>query len=162
MGRRGPKPKPTAVQERSGAFEKHPERRNANEPKPKPGAPFMPPHVKANAAAAAVWLDLCAWLDDMKILAQSDQCLMAQYCVTYADYVKYYEHISKHGVSVSTATGGVRTSPEAMQFNKLADRLTKLCSELGLTPSARSRISVAEPVDEEDPMQAILLRFQGG
>jgi P27 family predicted phage terminase small subunit len=60
------------------------------------------------------------------------------------------------------AAGGVTTSPEAHQYNKLSDRLIKLCAELGLTPSARSRISVAEPDKTDDPMEAILLKFQGG
>lgn len=159
---RGRKPKPTAVKEREGAFVKDPQRRNKREPKPRPGAPPVPPHVKVDPVATEEWANLCEWLDDMKILAQADRTLMAHYCTTYSEYLKHYKHVAKHGVSVPTAAGGVTTSPEAHQYNKLADRLIKLCAELGLTPSARSRISVAEPSKEDDPMEAILLKFQGG
>ena len=122
----------------------------------------MPPHVKANATAATTWFNLCEWLDDMRILAQADQCLMAQYCMTYAEYLKYSDYVTKNGVSVPTASGGVTTAPEAHQYNKLSDRLLKLCTELGLTPSARSRISVAQIEDDDDPMEAVLLKMTGG
>ena len=162
MGRRGPKPKPNAVKEREGAFVKNPQRRNKNEPKPRRGAPPVPSFVKVNKAAAEEWTSLCQWLDEMGILAQADRTLMAQYCTTYAEWVRYYEHVAKHGVSIPNASGALSTTPEAHQYNKLSDRLIKLCAELGLTPSARSRISVAQHDTEDDPMQAVLLRFQGG
>ena len=159
---RGRKPKPTAVHEASGALAKNPKRRNRQEPKPKPGAPKMPGVVRADPVASQEWEALCGWLDDMRILSKADRTLMAQYCTTYAEWVKYMTHVRQYGVSVPTASGGVTTSPETYQYNKLSDRMLKLLAELGLTPSARSRIRTPEQRDDDDPFNVLLERMSGG
>lgn len=158
---RGRKPKPTAVKEASGALRKNPQRRNRREPKPPAGAPPMPSIVAADPAAKTEWMELCGWLADMGTLAKADRSLMAIYCTTFSEWVKYMEHVREHGVCVATANGGVTTAPEAHQYNKLSDRMLKLLTELGLTPSARSRIRTPEQNDEEDPFQNLLERFSG-
>lgn len=158
---RGRKPKPSAVKERSGALRKNPQRRNKEEPKPTLGAPRKPAMVEADQIASQEWDSLCDWLDDMGILAKADRALMISYVTTYSEWRKYFIHVRDHGVSVPTATGGVTTSPETHQYNKLSDRLLKLLVELGLTPSARSRLKATEPKDDDDPFASLVGRLSG-
>lgn len=158
---RGRKPKATAVKEASGALRKNPQRRNHEEPQPRLGWPAMPSTVAADEAASAAWSAVCGILEEMKILAVSDVHAIAMYCTTYAEWSKAYEHVRKHGVSCPTAAGGVTTSPETHQYNKLSDRLLKMFAELGMTPSSRSRIRVQGDAEEDNPITDLLARFQG-
>ena len=121
----------------------------------------MPSMVKADPVAAEEWKALCGWLADMKILAKSDRSLMVSYVTTYSEWLKAYQYIQKNGVSCPTAAGSVTTAPEAHHYHKLSDRLLKLLVELGLTPSARSRIKAPDQQDIDDPFQNLLDRFSG-
>lgn len=158
---RGRKPKPTAVKERSGALRKNPQRRNEYEPRPTLGAPRKPSMVAADPIASNEWDSLCEWLDDMGILAKADRSLMIHYVTTYSEWRKYFVIVRDYGVSVPTATGGVTTSPETHQYNKLSDRLLKLLVELGLTPSARSRLKATDVKDDDDPFASLVSRLSG-
>jgi P27 family predicted phage terminase small subunit len=117
--------------------------------------------VESDSIASNEWDSLCEWLDDMGILAKADRSLMIHYVTTYSEWRKYFVHVRDHGVSVPTANGAVTTSPEAHQYNKLSDRLLKLLVELGLTPSARSRLKAADKSDEDDPFASLVGRLSG-
>ena len=88
-------------------------------------------------------------MESMSILTQADQSVLALYCSTYAQWRWLAEYVKEGNVREISEKGGVTTSPEAQQVHKYADRLVKLMAELGLTPSARSRIRVVgdEPQD---------------
>ena len=98
------------------------------------GAPPRPSDVDPQA-----WSELCETLDEMGVLSRCDRTVMQLWCSTYSEYQLMLEHVRLRRVSVETARGGQVTSPEAHQYNKLADRLIKLCAELGLTPSHYDR-----------------------
>jgi len=146
---RGRKPLPTATKEATGAFVKDPQRRNTQEPKPIAGRPTCPEHIASDAIAKACWIATCDTLEAMSILTQADQSVLALYCSTYAQWRWLAEYVKEGNVREISEKGGVTTSPEAQQVHKYADRLVKLMAELGLTPSARSRIRVVgdEPQD---------------
>ena len=149
---RGRKPIATAVKEASGALKHDPQRRNRDEPVGTLGAPTKPDMVAIDTVASEKWEHLCYLLDDLGILAISDQAVMASYCTTWSEWEKTYHHVREHGHSCPTAAGSVTTSPESHAYHKLSDRLLKLCAELGLTPSSRSRIKAPGKGVEDDPL----------
>jgi len=157
---KGRKQQATAIKLAKGAFEKHPERRNHNEPTPQLGEPTIPEIVEQDPAAKARWLWVCEQLRSMNLLHVTDQGLIAGYCLDYSMMLSLWESIKGGRVSDMTERGGITTKPEANQFHKFADRILKREAELGLTPSARTRLRAPQK-DEEDPFQEWLARASG-
>jgi len=157
---KGRKPQSTAIKLAKGAFDKHPERRNHNEPTPQLGEPTIPEMVEQDPAAKARWLWVCEQLRSMNLLHVTDQGLIAGYCLDYSMMLSLWEAIKGGRVSDMTERGGITTKPEANQFHKFADRCLRREAELGLTPSARTRLRAPQK-DEEDPFQEWLARASG-
>jgi P27 family predicted phage terminase small subunit len=149
---KGRKPIATAIKEASGAFAKDPQRRNKSEPEAKRGWPNAPDHVKSDAVAFECWMNVCTTLDELAILTTADQCLMALYCSTYSQWLWLAETVKDGNCRDINVQGNATTTPEAQQVHKYADRLLKMMSELGLTPSSRSRLHVKKD-EETDPFQ---------
>jgi P27 family predicted phage terminase small subunit len=147
---RGRKPLATAVKEASGAFDKDPQRRNHNEPQAKRGWPIPPQHVLQDAIAKECWDNVCETLNELGILTTADQSVMSIYCSTYSQWLWLAEAVKDGNCSTVNDKGFIMVLPEANQVHKYADRLIRLMSELGLTPSSRSRLHVSKP-KEEDP-----------
>jgi P27 family predicted phage terminase small subunit len=157
---KGRKNQATSIKLAKGAFDKHPERRNHNEPTPQLGEPTIPEIVEQDPAAKARWLWVCEQLRSMNLLHVTDQGLIAGYCLDYSMMLSLWESIKGGRVSDMTERGGITTKPEANQFHKFADRILKREAELGLTPSARTRLRAPQK-DEEDPFQEWLARASG-
>jgi P27 family predicted phage terminase small subunit len=157
---KGRKNQATSIKLAKGAFDKHPERRNHNEPTPQLGEPTIPDIVEQDPAAKARWIWVCEQLQSMNLLHVTDQGLIAGYCLDYSMMLSLWESIKGGRVSDMTERGGITTKPEANQFHKFADRILKREAELGLTPSARTRLRAPQK-DEEDPFQEWLARASG-
>jgi P27 family predicted phage terminase small subunit len=93
----------------------------------------------------------------MNLLAETDQGLIAGYCLDYSMMLSLWEVIKGGNVADMNGNGGAITRPEANQFHKFADRILKREAELGLTPSSRSRLK-APQTEEEDEFAQWLAR----
>jgi P27 family predicted phage terminase small subunit len=149
---KGRKPFASAIKEASGAYKKDPQRKNHDEPVPVRGWPNCPDLVLNDEVAYSCWQKVCTNLDELKILATADSHLLEQYCLTYSMFVRMWNVVNTGGIAVHNDRGGVNTIPEVAQMNKCSDRLLKMQAELGLTPSARSRLHVFKE-EEKDPFQ---------
>jgi P27 family predicted phage terminase small subunit len=147
---KGRKPLSQSVKEASGSFVKHPERRNNDEPKPKLGSPDCPEAVASDPVAKARWHWVCDQLDSMKLLAVTDQGLIAGYCLDYSMMLSLWEVIKGGNVSDMDDKGRTKLKPEANQFHTYSDRLLKREAELGLTPSSRSRLKAPQTEKEDE------------
>ena len=147
---RGRKPLASAIKEASGAHAKNPNRRNPDEPEAKRGWPAAPEHVQLDAVAMECWTNVCTTLDELEILTVADQSLLALYCSTYSQWMWLAEAVRDGNCSMRDGKGALKSSPEAQHVHKYADRLLKMMSELGLTPSARSRLHVKKD-EKTDP-----------
>ena len=152
---RGRKPQSTAVQERNGALKKNPQRRNENEPPVKRGMPNVPATVKSDKFAHAQWKVVCQLLDEMGILSTSDVFLIELFCITYSEMVAMLKDRKKRG----TVIDGKRNA-NSTDYHKHQDRLVKLMAEMGLTPSARTRLSAQSiKPDTVDPFTEFTQRI---
>ena len=158
MGKGRPR-KPTAEKEATGAFKKNPQRRPVDEPSPERGRPDVPDSVAGDAIALATWNEACDILDRMEVLTLEHSKVIEQYATTVSQWRKYYDHIVEHGVSAISGKGAIITSPEAHQYNKLADRILKILPELGFTPASRSKLKAIKVDKEENPMGSLLSRM---
>ena len=145
----GRKPLSTATKEASGAFVKDPQRRNHDEPTPIVGRPPMPASVEEDQVAKDCWNRVCDELQAMRVLTRADVFLLEQYATNYSQWRWLSQMVREGNCRDIGNKGNVVTSPEAQQVHKYADRLLKILVELGLTPSARTKIKVVTAKDDD-------------
>ena len=144
MGQRGPRPTPTAILKLRGSTLVTPER-EASEVHGPTGTPDRPEWLDDQAKAA--WDELAPLLEAMGVLTRIDGNALARYCRLWSRWRKMEAFIEEKGemYPLRTEDGGVKCFqqwPQVAIANKLAQQLTRLEQEFGLTPSARTRIHI--------------------
>ncbi len=142
MGRRGPAPTPTPVLKLRGStlVTGHREKLEVQGPA---GTPDCPDWLDADARA--IWDQLAPMLEAMGVLSRIDGHALARYCRLWTRWRKTEAFIEKNGevYTLRDEAGKpryVQQWPQVSIAAKLAQQLTRLEQEFGMTPSARSRI----------------------
>lgn len=125
---------------------------NEDEPEPSLGVPEMPGHLGESIEAVRAWERLAGWLEEMGVLATSDQAVMAIYSDAWAHYVEAERGVQTGGqIMASKKTdkaGNITTTYYPSPFITIsamhAKRLLTCVDMLGLSPTSRTRI-VANP-----------------
>ena len=138
---RGRKPKPTALKLIEGNPGKRPI--NGREPKPPASVPTCPAHLSASAKAE--WKRLARTLNEIGLLTQIDRSVLAAYCQAYGRWVEAERRLAETPPILKTPAGYVQISPWITISNKQVELMTRLMGELGLSPTARARLSVQVP-----------------
>lgn len=138
---RGRRPKPTALKLIEGNPGKRPY--NPREPKPRASAPTCPAHLSPTAKAE--WRRLIRQLDALQMITQLDRAALAAYCQAYGRWVEAERKLKETPVLLKTPAGYVQPSPWLAIANKQLELMAKFMAELGLTPSARSRLAIHMP-----------------
>lgn len=138
MGKRGPKPKPTALKKLQGTYQ--PCRAAKNEIAPTPGVPPPPAHL--DAIARAKWEELVPQLAELGVLSRMDGGTLEALCVTYSQAVKFQKSADKTQI-VKTAFGP-KVNPAVVQARKSWALWRQFAQEFGLSPSARTRVGAPE------------------
>lgn len=145
-GRSGRKPKPTYLK----LLEGNPSHRplTKNEPKPQPGRPPCPRWL--NLEAKREWRRIVPELEALGLLTIVDRAALAGYCQAYARWRQAEEAIEKYGMIGKTESGYVQQLPYVSIAQKSLQLMKNLAAEFGLTPSARSRLSLQKPEEESE------------
>ena len=152
MGIRGRKPKPTGIKQLEG----NPGHRalNVYEPKPVFIAPQCPDTLGPEAREE--WDRLAGILAELHVLTELDLGVFAVYCDAYEQWKKATDFINTHGTVFQTKSGYLQQVPHVSIAQTYAKLMNKCAEQLGLTPSARSRIIAGSgenaPVDEMDEL----------
>jgi P27 family predicted phage terminase small subunit len=149
MGLRGPAPKPTALKLLQGNAGHR--ALNAAEPKPVEQAPPCPRYIRDDPEAAKEWKRLTPILLRMRVLTEADATVLASLCLTHSHLLRNLDAMRKlnqgksgiAGMVLQTKTGYLAANQIYLNVTAAIDQELKLCRELGLTPSARSRIQTA-------------------
>jgi len=167
---RGRKPKTASRQITDGDPSKRGvhklEARLEAEPKPARGLPPCPPHLKGLAEKA--WTFWCEELEAMGLDCRPDAMMLEGACASYETFVKMHEKIQEQGELVAKkernpTTGlmevvDVRPHPGLAIRDRALALLRSFCSEFGLSPISRARLSVDHVDDTEEDLWAILSR----
>ena len=153
MGQRGPKPTPTKILKLHGSRRAG---KNKNEPKPTIAAPICPSHLIADAKAE--WKRIVPELKKLGLLTKIDRAALAGYCQSWGRWVNAEKKIQKIGEVVKSPSGYPIQNPWLSIANKALKQCESFIKEFGLSPSARTRISVELPQDEKDALENLLLR----
>lgn len=148
MGK-GRKPLPTAMHEANGSYKINPSRKNKEEPVAPAGRPDIPESVACNEVAFGAWNRISAILEQMRVLTQADQFVLEQYANDYAQWYSLNKMVA-NGACSTVSKYGAQLMPEASQLHAYANRMLKILTELGLTPSSRTKLKAAAPM-EDDP-----------
>lgn len=138
---RGRKPKPTRLKLIEGNVGKRPI--NGREPQLPSARPTCPSHLSPSAKTE--WKRLATLLHKVGLLTQIDRTVLATYCQAYGRWVEAERKLATSPPLLKTPAGYVQVSPWITISNKQVELMTRLMAELGLSPSARSRLAVQVP-----------------
>lgn len=105
---------------------------------------------RARGVCHGLWVKLAPSLSRSVGLVGEQQETLIEYCVTYARIKQGERAISIEGMVVSTERGQVKNAWTA-PLNQYRSHLRSLIGELGLSPSAATRLGGKEADDEDDP-----------
>lgn len=142
MGKRGPAPTPAATLRLRGTLR---ESRVYDEPEPPPGTPEAPDWLTPEARAA--WDQLAPTLQASGLLTMLDRNALGRYCTLWVRWRVAEDFIATNGSVFTQRDGngksrGVKPFPQVAEASQLAQALTRMEAEFGMTPSGRSRIHV--------------------
>jgi len=137
---RGRKPKPTAKKKLEGNPGKR--KLNKREPKPKVSAEITPAQIDKHMKA---FIDLyLPQVQAMGIFTDADQAALELMAVHYSIAWRAAEVIQKEGLMLKNAFGWAK-HPLLQVLRDNSTAFKSYAAEFGLTPSARSRMTVPEP-----------------
>ena len=138
MGRR---PKSTSQKKLNGNPGGRP--LNPNEPTAVAGLPRCPAHV--TGPARLIWHRLGKQLVAERRMALVYEGTFAAYCVAWGRWVKAETAMAKEGGEIITGKNGrPMQSPWLSISNKAHTQMMKAASELGLSPTAQSKVSTVK------------------
>lgn len=140
---RGRKPKPTAQKELEGNPGKR--RLNPKEPEyPPPPArddDRAPMELLKDTAAIKEWRRLLPLLKTARVLTEADRGSLLALCQQWSRYLEASRKVKREGMVVKAPSGYPIPNPYLSIANRALQHCVTLWTELGLTPSSRSRVS---------------------
>ncbi|HBP27933.1 MAG TPA: phage terminase small subunit P27 family [Advenella kashmirensis] len=125
---------------------------NKKEPKPAKEIPSCPAHLSDVAKVA--WGRLTVLLDQMGVLTIADSLALERLCDCYADILECQEKIKEHGRIYTTVDAQENTlikgNPAVGQLRAADSQFKSYLVEFGLTPAARTKITVNPDDNEKD------------
>lgn len=110
------------------------------------------------------WLRVANELEDLNILTNVDIAALGMYCDAYSKYQLATKKINEEGMFIEYTNKAGATNviehPAVKAQVKYAELIKKLCSEFGLTPSSRAKITL--PKQEEEKEESLEDKLFGG
>jgi P27 family predicted phage terminase small subunit len=135
---RGRKPTPTALRLVQGNPGNRP--LNHNEPEPEAVMPTCPSHLCPSAKAE--WRRIGRQMQNLGMISLLDRAVLAGYCQAYGRWVEAERKLHEMPMLLKMPSGYIQHNPWLTIANKQLELMLKFGSELGLSPSTRSRVSV--------------------
>ena len=158
MGTRGPAPKPTVVKMLQG----NPGKRALPKGEPKPDAGRLPSAPRwLSDEAKREWKRLAPRLWRVGLLTEVDGTALGLLCEAFAQYVAAKAVVDREGMLLMSEKGNAYQHPAAGLMTQARGELMKWSREFGMTPAARSRISV-QAADDAPTLADMLFEAVGG
>lgn len=142
---RGRIPTPKAINDLKGDPGKR--RTYQTEPAAPAGIPACPSYL--DKTAKAEWKFICQQLKQMQLLSVADKTALELYCKSYSLYRKAEKKLKVEEEVIETGKQGyLQKNPWLTILDQQSKIMKSFLIEFGLTPSARSRLSVKEESPE--------------
>jgi P27 family predicted phage terminase small subunit len=153
MARPGPKPAPALAVVREGNPGKRPIKDSVKLPPSALSEPKWEDMLDEVSAAHAsrLWQQLAPTLARSVGLVGEQQVALEEYCLTVARIQRGERALKEQGEVIPGAMGGLVKNPWTTVLNQYRAHLRSLIGELGLSPSAATRITRPEADGDDDP-----------
>lgn len=141
----GRKPKPTALKLIQGTLRKD----RANMREPKPSGDLLEPPTYFSIEQSEVWNYAIANAPK-GLLKRLDISILEIWVTAYVTYRESALKVKQLGQVIKSPSGYPIVNPYLSNMNKQASIMMKASSEMGFTPTSRSRIVLAEEAIEDD------------
>lgn len=101
--------------------------------------------------AGDLWAKLAPTLAISVGLVGAQQEALVDYCITWARIMENEKALTKQGMLIAGAQGGLVKNPRTTILNQYRSNLRSLMAKLGLTPADAAGIARPESSDEDDP-----------
>jgi P27 family predicted phage terminase small subunit len=131
---------------------------NTEEPQPRQLSKLPAAPADLSVIGKAKWRELGNALIELRLMTNLDLDILERYCTLY-DRLKRAEKMIKQmgGEVTKSEKGAPYQNPWVAIYNRTDGQLIKLGEQLGLSPSARSRLKVLWGGGDEDPEVAKFL-----
>jgi len=150
MGRRGPRPQPTALKLVRG----NPGKRPLPKDEPRPTLGIGPCPESLCEEAKAEWVRVVVELEKLEMLTRVDSPSLEAYCGAVVMMRQARKAITADGLVLNGKFGPVK-NPAVQIHRDCAALVRQFAAEFGLTPSARTRLKAPEK-KTTDPLGAFL------
>lgn len=154
MGKRGPKPLPTKIKVLQGTV--RPEDLKRSQPKPTPIAPKCPSWLPKETRR--LWKELAPQLEELRLLTVLDGHTFAIMLMHLSFAIEAAKRIKAEGIVAEDERGLPRKHPLVQVLRDNSQAFKQYAAEFGLTPSARSRLDLADAKDPNDDLKKKYLR----
>jgi P27 family predicted phage terminase small subunit len=152
MGARGPARTPTTLlAARGSALAKG---RQQTEPGDEVAAPEMPPGL--SEAAAAHWDYIVPKLLARRTISPADVGFLAVMCIEFAEYMEAQAELQS--IKGQKYDGHLMDHPR-VRMKSAFERYSKSAVQFGLSPAAKSRVTVAEPKKQKKVVEGAALKI---
>lgn len=152
MGKRGPKPQPTAVKQLRG----NPGKRPLPENEPSPPIGELSPPFDLDEIGTQVW-DIMLRQSPPDMIRPYDALSLWQFADAWSDFFAADSIIREEGRIAISEKGGQYQHPAVGMKNKAAQRIKQLGSLFGWSPSDRVSLSIEESKESPGDMLARIL-----
>lgn len=150
MGKRGPKPTPTATLKLRGS-----RRAGSRKGEPMPEVKIPAAPAGLDKVAKAEWNRVACLLKKEGLITEMDRTALEGYCVHYSLWRKYRTALSRKKNIGTTEYRRIASCASDAYGNTM-----KAAACFGMSPADRSRVVADRGAAEEDPMEGFLKRGQ--
>jgi P27 family predicted phage terminase small subunit len=147
----GPPRTPTQLDKLRG----NPSKKKLNEAEPEPATGALAPPGDFEGEALAEWNRVVPELLRLGLATVVDRAYLIAYCSAWASFEEARLAMAERGPLVEGRDGNLVKNPAAQIMRDSADMMIKFGSRFGLSPSDRTRLSVA-PKEREGPDAQVL------
>jgi P27 family predicted phage terminase small subunit len=116
---------------------------NASEPRPAASIPKCPDALDSEARKE--WRRITKELAAVHLLTNLDLAALASYCSAWSRFVQAERELAESGPVIKSPSGYPQLSPFLTVLNQAIGQMRSLLAELGLSPSARTRLHAPPP-----------------
>ncbi|MFF7233960.1 phage terminase small subunit P27 family [Streptomyces sioyaensis] len=147
----GPPRTPTKLDKLRG----NPSKKKLNEAEPEPTTGDLAPPADFEGEALAEWRRVVPELHRLGLVTVVDRAYLVAYCSAWSSFEEARQTLAERGPLVEGRDGNLVKNPAAQIMRDSADMMIKFGSRFGLSPSDRTRLSVA-PREPEGPDAQVL------
>lgn len=147
----GRRPLPTRLKVLQGTAQ--PCRMNPDEPEPEDDSIEKP--FELSPVADKHWDKVIKELRAAKMITNVDSTALAMYCEVFAQWHDAMQKVKKYGSVIKNQKGHPAQSPYMRVAFGAQNQMRQMMTEFGMTPSSRSKVSVAETTDGSNPWDDI-------